>query len=421
MSSATSSTGISSVLSAALSALLYGISMHAAPAKPVPTAIVATYEGPVRGYQTPGVDVFLGIPFAAPPIGELRWRPPAPPVPWVKPLDAVAFGGRCVQTNTFGVFAAPSENEDCLYLNVYAPHLATSPANRARPNGQTLRPVMVWIYGGGFFDGESDDYDGTRLAIEGDVIVVTINYRVNVFGFLGHPALDAEGHAAVNYGLMDQQAALRWVQRNIRAFGGNPDNVTIFGESAGGSSVLFQLASPAAAGLFHRGIAHSPAFVPAQATLTEAEARGHQFAEALGCSDQSAGCLRSRSVKDIIAHITWYEREMTGVIEARALVGSELWSVPLDERNEAIYRENKDRPLAEVLDEARQVHDRLMHQLESLSEQDLQDPGRFAEMPSDWKPWAVIASNTYEHYQHHVLQVSTWLANRVSNSLMIAR
>ena len=118
------------------------------------------------------------------------------------------------------------------------------------------------------------------------------------------------------------------------------------------------------------------------------------------------------SVKDIIAHITWYEREMTGVIEARALVGSELWSVPLDERNEAIYRENKDRPLAEVLDEARQVHDRLMHQLESLSEQDLQDPGRFAEMPSDWKPWAVISSNTYEHYQHHVLQVSTWLAKQ---------
>jgi para-nitrobenzyl esterase len=275
--------------------------MHAAPATPVPTAIVATYEGPVRGYKTPGEDVFLGIPFAVPPIGELRWRPPAPAVPWVKPLDAVAFGGRCVQTNTFGVFAAPSESEDCLYLNVYAPHLATSPANRARPNGQTLRPVMVWIYGGGFFDGESDDYDGTRLATEGDVIVVTINYRVNVFGFLGHLALDAEGHAAVNYGLMDQQAALRWVQRNIRAFGGNPDNVTIFGESAGGSSVLFQLASPAAAGLFHRAIAHSPAFVPAQATLTDAEARGHQFAEALGCSDQSAGCLRSRSVKDIIA------------------------------------------------------------------------------------------------------------------------
>ena len=159
-----------------------------------------------------------GIPFAAPPIGDLRWRPPAPATPWVKPLDTVAFGGRCVQTNTFGVFAAPSEKEDCLYLNVFAPHRTASPSDRDHPGRQALRPVMVWIYGGGFFDGESDDYDGTGLATEGDVIVVTINYRVNVFGFLGHPALDAEGHTAVNYGLMDQQAALRWVQRNIRAF-----------------------------------------------------------------------------------------------------------------------------------------------------------------------------------------------------------
>jgi para-nitrobenzyl esterase len=290
-----------SIAAAAWSAALGAISIQATTAKPVPTAIVATHEGPVRGYMKGGVDVFLGIPFAAPPVGDLRWRPPAPPARWVKPLDAVTFGGRCVQTNTFGVFAAPSENENCLYLNVFAPGRASAPSDPERPSRQGLRPVMVWIHGGGFFDGESNDYDGTGLAVAGDVIVVTINYRVNVFGFLAHPALDAEGHAAVNYGLMDQQAALGWVQRNIRAFGGNPDNVTIFGESAGGTSVLFQLASPAAAGLFHRAIVHSPAYAPAQATLPDAEAKGRQFGAALGCADQSAACLRSRSVRDIIA------------------------------------------------------------------------------------------------------------------------
>jgi para-nitrobenzyl esterase len=284
-----------------LSTALSAISIQATTSKPVRTEIVATHEGPVRGYKSAGIDVFRGIPFAAPPVGDLRWKPPAPPTPWVRPLDAVAFGDRCVQTNTFGVFAAPSENEDCLYLNVFAPNRASAQNGRGRLNGQTLRPVMVWIHGGGFFDGESNDYDGTGLALEGDVIVVTINYRVNVFGFLGHPALDAEGHAAVNYGLMDQQAALGWVQRNIRAFGGNPGNVTIFGESAGGTSVLFQLASPAAAGLFHRAIVHSPAYAPAQATLADAEARGRQFGAALGCGDQSASCLRSRSVREIIA------------------------------------------------------------------------------------------------------------------------
>ena len=289
------------MVAGALSAVLLAISMQATTGKPVPTAIVVTHEGPVRGFKQAGTDAFLGIPFAAPPVGDLRWRPPAPVAPWVKPLDAVAFGGRCVQTNTFGVFAAPSENEDCLYLNVFSPNRASAPSDRGRAKRPDLRPVMVWIHGGGFFDGESNDYDGTGLAVEGDVIAVTINYRVNVFGFLGHPALDAEGHATVSYGLMDQQAALRWVQRNIGAFGGNPDNVTIFGESAGGTSVLFQLASPAAAGLFHRAIVHSPAYAPAQATLADAETRGRQFGAALGCDDHSAACLRSRSVRDIIA------------------------------------------------------------------------------------------------------------------------
>jgi para-nitrobenzyl esterase len=281
-------------------ALLTAISMHAAARQPLSTDIVATHDGPVRGIRKGAVQAFLGIPFAAPPVGERRWRPPAPPRPWTAPLAANHYGGRCVQTNTFGVFAAPSENEDCLYLNVFAPGRAPS-TRRGSGRIASPRPVMVWIYGGGLFDGESDDYDPTELVTRGDVVVVTINYRVNVFGFLAHPALDAEGHPSVNYGLMDQQAALRWVQQNIEAFGGDPGNVTIFGESAGGSSVLFQMASPAAAGLFHRAIAESPSFVAVQSPLSDAESRGREFAASLGCTDQTAGCLRSRSVSEVIA------------------------------------------------------------------------------------------------------------------------
>jgi len=198
-----------------------------------------------------------------------------------------------VQTNTLGVFAAPSDNEDCLYLNVFT---------STDEGGQTTRPVMVWIHGGGMFDGESNDYDATKLVRQGGVVVVTINYRLNIFGFLAHPALDWEGHAFGNYGLMDQQFALEWVRRNIHAFGGDPNKVTIFGESAGGFSVLANMASPTAKGLFQRGIVESGAYTITQTlpTLQRAEAYGQQFATAVGCGDQTAACLRSLSVQTII-------------------------------------------------------------------------------------------------------------------------
>src|SRR5215831_4499079 len=212
----------------------------AAPRSPV----VATDQGPIRGVDSGTVLAFLGIPYAAAPVGDLRWRPPQAHARWHGVLDATQFGPHCPQVAT--PYGTPSTSEDCLFLNVFTP----PKTNEGKPH---LLPVMFWIHGGGLVVGESDGYEPSKLVAQG-VVVVTINYRIGELGFLAHPALSTESStgASGNYGLMDQQAALRWVQRNIRAFGGNPDNVTIFGESAGGLSVHSELASPLAAGLFHK-------------------------------------------------------------------------------------------------------------------------------------------------------------------------
>jgi para-nitrobenzyl esterase len=187
-------------------------------------------------------------------------------------------------------------------LNVYVPHADDDDAQQSKT--PHLRAVMVWIHGGALTFGQSDDFDGSMLATTGDVIVVTINYRLGALGFLAHPALTAESpdHASGNYGIMDQQFALQWVQRNIIAFGGDPNKVTIFGQSAGGLSVLSHLASPRAAGLFHRAIVQSGASELALPTLAVGETQGVLFANAVGCPDQSAQCLRSRPVEQILAH-----------------------------------------------------------------------------------------------------------------------
>jgi para-nitrobenzyl esterase len=254
------------------------------------TGIIQTSSGPVRGEQRAGIDRFLGIPYAAPPVGMLRWRPPAPPLVASSTLDATHFAPTCAQAAR-GKFASPSQSEDCLYLNVFAPHPAPSGARH---------PVMVWIYGGGLFSGESDDYDGSSLARAG-TIVVTFNYRIGALGFFSQPAINAEGHAYANYGLMDQQAALRWVKSNITAFGGDPDNVTIFGQSGGGTSALAQLVSPPASGLFQRVIVQSGTHIlpyPPE----EALSAGKAFATAAGCPDQSAQCLRALSVTQVLQH-----------------------------------------------------------------------------------------------------------------------
>jgi len=202
---------------------------------------------------------------------------------------ATQFAPHCPQPA--GVFGRASTSEDCLYLNVFAP------AGR-----QSSRlPVMVWIHGGAFVAGESDDYDPSGLVADG-VVVVTVNYRLGALGFLAHPALaDHPGGPTGDYGLMDQQAALRWVQHNIGAFGGNSRNVTLFGESAGGQSVLLQLISPGARGLFAKAIVESGGYADYPLSLASAEAAGRAFAAKAGCASQTAKCLRSLPVTTILA------------------------------------------------------------------------------------------------------------------------
>jgi para-nitrobenzyl esterase len=254
------------------------------------TDIVHTTSGPVQGQQVAQLDEFLGIPYAAPPVGNLRWRPPAPVTPSRTTLHATQFAPTCAQAPR-GAFASPSESEDCLYLNVFKPR---------NDEANTHRPVMVWIHGGGLFSGESNDYDASALVRAG-AIVVTFNYRIGALGFLSQSALNKEGHAYANYGFMDQQAALRWVQSNISAFGGDPHNVTIFGQSGGGTSVIAQIASPTAAGLFQRAIVQSGTRVTPY-TKKEALDAGTALAAAAGCANQSAQCLRALDVRQILKY-----------------------------------------------------------------------------------------------------------------------
>src|SRR5215813_3122463 len=265
--------------------------------------VVTTSDGRVRGISSEGVDRFLGIPYAAPPVGDLRWRPPQPHAPWRGVRDATAFANHCPQVPS--PYGQGSITEDCLYLNVFRPghDEGEDEGDEGDNEGHDRRlPVMVWIHGGALLVGESDDYDPVRLVRHG-VVLVSMNYRLGVLGFLAHPALTAESpdHASGDYGIMDQQAALRWVRRNIRSFGGDPSRVTIFGESAGGLSVHTHLASPLSAGLFHRAIVESGAYALSQPPLATAEAQGTAVAAAAGCSDQTASCLRSAPVDRLLA------------------------------------------------------------------------------------------------------------------------
>jgi para-nitrobenzyl esterase len=255
--------------------------------------IVTTTDGAVRGTAGTGGEAFLGLPYAAPPTGNLRWRPPQPPAHWRGVRDVTSFAPSCPQNPSGNPFLPPGlMSEDCLYLNVYTP----------APRGSDMggQPVLVWIHGGGLTQDGGRNYDPARLAADG-VVVVTINYRLGALGFLAHPALAARpGGPAGNYGLMDQQAALRWVQANIGRFGGNPHNVTIAGESAGGLSVLAQMISPGSRGLFQKAIIQSGAFALNQQPLAAAETAGEAFAAKAGCPDQTAACLRKLPVADLV-------------------------------------------------------------------------------------------------------------------------
>lgn len=227
-----------------------------------PTSLRTTPSGPVVGASGDyGAHVWRGIPYAQPPTGELRWRAPQPPVPWTETREALSFGSPCPQ------YASPLGgvpgrdgtvvgNEDCLYLNVYAPRFAPDEV----PTGDARLPVMVWIHGGGNSIGEAGFYNGGRLAAEQRVIVVTTNYRLGPLGWFRHAALRAgasDAEASGNFATLDLVRALDWVHDHIAAFGGNPDNVTIFGESAGGQNVFTLLLAPQARGRFHRAIAQS--------------------------------------------------------------------------------------------------------------------------------------------------------------------
>ena len=241
---------------------------------------MTTAGGAVRGKTVAATDEFLGIPYAAPPVGALRWQPPRPAAPWHGVRQAVSYAQHCPQPSS--PFGAAGASEDCLYLNVFAP---------AGARASNL-PVMVWVHGGSLRTGESDDYNPAGLVRDG-VVVVTINYRLGALGFLADAALASRpGGPSGNYGLMDQQAALRWVQRNIRGFGGNPGDVTLFGESAGGLSTLSQLVSPGARGLFQRAIVESGTYQLTQQPLAAAEAAGQAFAAKAGCAANVANAAR---------------------------------------------------------------------------------------------------------------------------------
>ncbi len=267
--------------------------------------LVTLADGQVQGHPNGGTREFLGIPYAAPPTGALRWRPPAPAVPWGGVLEAAAYPPACPQLPS--LTGTASENEDCLYLNVWTPEPAP-----AEP-----RPVMVWIHGGSNMVGSTGDfvpfppyedvrlYDAHNLAALRDVVVVTINYRVGVFGFFGHAALASEdtGHPfAGNQGLLDQRAALLWVRDNIAAFGGDPGNVTIFGESAGSWDVCAHVASPMSNGLFHRAISQSGGCTTGIATAAEAATRASGVSAAVGCdgAPDELACLRSAPVSALL-------------------------------------------------------------------------------------------------------------------------
>lgn len=271
----------------------------------------------------PGIREFRGVPYAAPPVGPSRWAPPRPPPSWSGPRKAHCFGNRCVQTHPFPdmLFRSSAESEDCLYLSIWTP----------AETAQDRLPVLVWIHGGGFFAGASDEgrHEGSSLAAKG-VVLVEVNYRLGVLGFLSHPELTAESdhRASGNYGLLDQVAALEWVHENIEAFGGDPGNVTVFGESAGSLSVSALMASPLTVGLFHRAIGQSGGYFSSATlplrSLPDAEEMGAEFAAEVGVA--SLADLRVRPASDLIAAVGEDPTRFAPILDGR-LLPRDPWEV----------------------------------------------------------------------------------------------
>jgi para-nitrobenzyl esterase len=256
-------------------------------------------DGRLSGTSENGARHFFGIPYAKPPLGELRFKAPLKNERWSGVRDATQFGGRCAQPTSLNT-GIGTDNEDCLYLNVWSPDPAPS---------EPL-PVMFWIHGGGNQNGATSDllpvaggrlfYDGQSFASKHGVVVVSVNYRLGVLGYLAHSALRDEGSPSGNQGLLDQRLALEWVRDNILAFGGDPSNVTIFGESAGARNVCFQVVSPGSNALFRRAISQSGDCTGRIPTREEAEAQANVFAGAVGCGANSLSCLRSKPASELL-------------------------------------------------------------------------------------------------------------------------
>ena len=257
--------------------------------------VVQTLNGKLQGTNESGVKVFKGVPFAAPPVGDLRWKEPRPVKDWTGIRKADKFGSRPVQANVFGDmnFRSDSMSEDCLYLNVWTP---------AKTGNEKL-PVLVYFYGGGLIAGSGDEprYAGKSMARKG-IVAITVNYRLGIFGFLAYPGLTKESpnHSSGNYGYLDQNAALKWIKKNVRAFGGDPDRITVAGESAGSISVSAQMASPLSKGLFEQAIASSGSVMGALPSipLKEAEEQGVKMAGQLGAKNLKQ--LRAMSATELL-------------------------------------------------------------------------------------------------------------------------
>jgi para-nitrobenzyl esterase len=261
---------------------------------------VTIASGKLQGVMDGDTRSFLGIPYAKPPVGDLRWKEPQPVEKWSDTRDATQFGKRCAQLESTTLQNAASDDEDCLYLNVWT---------RAKA-GEKL-PVMFWIHGGGNVNGSASEpvpfansgvfYSGKSLAENHGVVVVTFNYRLGVFGFFPHPALAGGDHGSGNQGLLDQVAAMQWVKDNIEKFGGDPKNVTIFGESAGSLDTCFHVASPKSRGLFQRAISESGGCTTHLTARADAESAATEFAKSVGCDgDDALKCLRGKSVSELL-------------------------------------------------------------------------------------------------------------------------
>ncbi|GAA0588339.1 carboxylesterase family protein [Streptomyces crystallinus] len=315
----------------ALLCLTAAVPAQAGGRAPDDPSVVATDTGRVRGVVTDRGRAFLGIPFGAPPVGERRWRPPAPVTPWSDVRDATRFAGACAQQARPVLGAAEVTNEDCLYLNVFTP-----------PGGGGGKPVLVWFHGGSFVSGTAAHYDASRLARTGDLVVVTANYRLGVFGYLAHPGLTAEAPdtGSGDYGLLDQQAALRWTRANAAAFGGDPGKVTAAGQSSGGLSVCDHLVAPGSRGLFARAVVQSAPCGVAARPLAEASSAGTAFARGAHCPGGPAAvvsCLRGKSAAELLKAPTsgaapWWPVSGTPVLPvppARAIAAGDHAKVPV--------------------------------------------------------------------------------------------